>query len=227
MDVGFLLDSTASMRNCNYEKEKDFVVKLAEYFQVASGATHTSTIVYGTESLLVKRFNETTTQKEFQKTIDNLPFKGGRANLDKAMHLAANAMFSAKSGMRPNVPKVLVVLNDGAQKVITQFAKDTSSLLSKHEVRVIVVGVGEADKDLLSQIVASPEDLIMVDKFQNATTMLVALFKRICLKRGKFESYFHACICLQKGRRCMFIERYMQKERHFFRLYSFLCFCIN
>ncbi|XP_028401134.1 uncharacterized protein LOC114524110 isoform X2 [Dendronephthya gigantea] len=183
MDVGFLLDSTASMRNCNYEKEKDFVIKLAGYFQVASGATHTSTIVYGTESLLVKRFNETTSQKDFQKIINNLPFKGGKANLDKAMHLAATEMFSAKNGMRQNVPKVLVVLNDGARKVITPFAQEISSMLSKHEVRVVVIGVGEAEKDLLSQIVTSPEDLIMVEKFENATTMLVALLKRICLKR--------------------------------------------
>ncbi len=187
MDIGFLLDSTASMRNCNFQKEKDFVKEIAGYFQVAAGATRTSTIVYGTEAVLAKRFNQTTSLKDFQTEVDNLPLKGGRANLDEALHLAASAMFTVKNGMRPNIPKVLVVLNDGAQKVITQYAKDISSMLRKNEVRVIVIGVGEADPDLLAQIVASPEDLIMVERFEDATESLVSLFKRVCLKHGMSE----------------------------------------
>jgi hypothetical protein len=193
MDIGFMLDSTASMRNCNFKKEKDFVKELAGYFQVGPGATHTSTFVYGTEGVLAKRFNETKSLKDFKTEIDNLPFQGGRANLDKAMHLAASAMFTVKNGMRPNVPKVLVVFNDGAQKVITQSAKEISAMLRKNEVRVIVIGIGEADQDLLAQIVASPEDLIMVDRFVDATPNLVALLKRFCLKRGTFE-FILSCI---------------------------------
>ena len=186
MDIGFLVDSTASMRDCNFKKEKDFVKKVAGYFQVAPGATRISTIVYGGDALLAKKFNETKSLKDFQTEIDNIPFKGGRANLDAAMHLAASGMFTVKNGMRENVPKVLVVVNDGAQKVITQSAKDISSMLRKNEVRVIVIGIGEAEHDLLAQIVASPEDLIMTEKFDDATENLVSLFKRICSKRGMF-----------------------------------------
>ena len=183
VDIGFLLDSTASMRDCNFQKEKDFVKKIAGYFQIAPEATRISTIVYGADALLAKRFNETKSLKDFQTEIDNLPLKGGRANLDEAMHLAASAMFTVKNGMRQNVPKVLIVFNDGVQKVITQSAKDISSMLRKNEVRVIVIGVGEAEHDLLAQIVASPEDLIMTEKFQDATENLVSLLKLICAKR--------------------------------------------
>lgn len=192
MDIGFLLDSTASMRDCNFNKEKEFVKEIAGYFQVAPGATRTSTIVYGTDSVLAKRFSETKSLKDFQKEVENLPLKGGRANLDKALHSAASDMFTVKNGMRPNVPKVLVVFNDGAQKVITQSAKDISSMLRKNEVRVIVIGIGEADRDLLSQIVASPEDLMMVERFEDATENLVALLKRFCLKRGTFNPFYYA-----------------------------------
>lgn len=192
MDIGFLIDSTASMRNCNFQKEKSFVKEIAGYFHIAPGATRTSAIIYGPESVLAKRFNETKTFKKFQTDIDKLEFLGGRANLDKAMHLAASVMFNVKSGMRTNVPKVLVVLNDGAQAVITQSAKEISSMLRMSEVRVVVVGVGEADPKLLAQIVASPEDLIIVERFEDAKGKLVALLKRLCLTRGTFNFFHHA-----------------------------------
>ena len=190
MDLGFLVDSTASMRDCNFQKEKDFVKELAGYFQVGPRGTRFSSIVYGSDSQLVRKFKESLSLKDFQTEVDNFPLHGGRANLDKALRLAASTMFTANNGMRSNVPKVLIVLNDGAQKVITQSAKEISSMLRMNEVKVIVIGVGEAERDILSQIVASPEDLIIAERFEDAKEQLVALLKRLCLKLGTFDLFF-------------------------------------
>uniref|UniRef100_UPI00397EBA6F hypothetical protein n=1 Tax=Salmonella sp. s54925 TaxID=3159674 RepID=UPI00397EBA6F len=44
----------------------------------------------------------------------------------------------------------------------------------------VVVGVGEADKKQLAQLVATPDHLIMVEKFEEAKQKLVALSKEFC-----------------------------------------------
>ena len=97
------------------------------------------------------------------------------------MYLAALSMFTVKSGMRPHVPKILVVLSNSSEKVATQFAKINKSMLYKNKVRVIAVGIGEADLKTLSQFVSSPKDLLLVDKFQDATENLVASLNRACI----------------------------------------------
>ena len=181
MDIGFLLDSTASMRNCNFKKEKKFVKDIVSYFHISQEFTRVSTIQYGARNVLTRKFNETKSLKDFQSQIDNLQLKGGSARLGEAMYLAASSMFTVEFGMRPYVPKILIVLSDGSETVFTQFAQAISSLLDKNKVRVIAVGVGEADEKTLAQFVSSPKDLIMVDKFQDATENLVALLNRACI----------------------------------------------
>lgn len=186
LDIGFLVDSSSSMRDCNYKKQKDFLKDIAAYLKIASGASETSIIAYSEGATLMKKFNASKTIEDFKEIIDKLPFLGGRTRLDKAMHMAVSYMFTAGNGMRnSDVPKVLIILNDGTQAAGSQSAVEIASTLYKNKIRVVVIGVGEADKKLLGQIVSSPEDLIMVDKFEDAKEKVATLSERMCNNGGQ------------------------------------------
>lgn len=173
------------MRNCNYKKEKDFLKEIAEYFQMGPEATRTSLVVYSEDATLIKRFNANGTLEEFKEIVDKLELQGGRAYIDKAMHMAASTVFTEESGMRDyGVPKVLVILNDGAQTGVTESAKEIASMLQKSEVRVVVIGVGEADEKQLHQIVSKDGDLIMAETFEKAKKKVAALLKQFCPPHG-------------------------------------------
>ena len=186
LDIGFLIDATGSMRNCNFEFEKNFVKEIAGYFGIAPGASRTSLIVYSNNAILVKKFNSSTTLDNFKNQVDELPFQGGRPDLDKALYLAASSMFSKENGMRSlDIPKVLLVLNDGTlSKISQEKAKEIASKLQENEVRVVVVGVGEADPKHLGQLVALTDHLIAVPKFEDAKESLADLSKKFCPSNG-------------------------------------------
>ena len=178
------------MRNCNLKKETDFVKEIAGYFRISPEWSHTSIIVYSEQATLIKRFNESGTLKDFEMIVDKLPFKGGKARLDEAMYMAASTMFTAENGVRTfEVPKILIVLNDGAEIAVSQTSKDIASMLRKSEVQVVVVGVGEADKKELGKIVATPDDLIMVEMFGDAKEKVIALSKQFCPQLGMLKIF--------------------------------------
>lgn len=185
LDVGFLVDSSSSMRDCNYEKQKEFVKDIARYLQVPSGMSQTSIVAYSEGATLMKKFNATNSMEGFEEVVDKLPLLGGRAYLDKAMYVAVSTMFTAENGMRNSVPKILIILNDGTQAAVSQSTDEISSMLRKNDIRVLVIGIGEADEQQLGQIVASPDDLIMVENFEDAKDKVAALSEEMCFNRGK------------------------------------------
>lgn len=181
-DVGFLIDSAASMSDCNYENEKEIVKTIAKNFQVAPEKSQAGIILYSDEAVL-QRFKDSQTLTQFKQSVDNLPFKGGKTRLDVGMSLAATRMFKPGNGVRgTNVPKVLFVLTDGVQvssSIITPLKSSATSLHSRN-IKVIVVGAGEAEKSQLSQLVQSPSDIIMVEKFEDAKEKVAKLSDHMC-----------------------------------------------
>lgn len=189
LDIGILVDSTASMRDCNYGKEKDLVKDIAEYFQVAPGNTQASIVLYSDDAVLRKRFDYSKTLNDFKNVVDNLPMKGGATHLDKAMHLAASSVFTTGNGMRRSaVPKILFVLTDGVQasSSITYPLRETASVLHDRNIKVVVIGSGEADRHQLSQLVQSPDDLIMVERFEDAREKVANVSDEMC--HGMFST---------------------------------------
>ena len=154
------------MRNCNLKKETDFVKEIAGYFRISPEWSHTSIVVYSEQATLIKRFNESGTLKDFEMIVDKLPFKGGKARLDEAMYMAASTMFTAENGVRTfEVPKILIVLNDGAEIAVSQTSKDIASMLRKSD------------------------DLIMVEMFGDAKEKVIALSKQFCPQLGMLKIF--------------------------------------
>ena len=172
------------MRDCNYEKEKELVKHIAEQMQVAPNKSRASVILFSTSAALYKPFNRFESLSEFEMHIDDLPMVGGGTHLDKAIELATSDMFTTKNGMRDNlVPKLLFILTDGAQAAgsLSKPLQEIVSSLHNRNIRVIVIGAGEADEQQLSALVQSSADLLMVKRFEDATDQINTFSENMCL----------------------------------------------
>ena len=182
-DIGFLIDSSSSMRDCNYQTEKNLVKHIAEQMQVAPGKSRASVILFSKSAAMYKKFNRFEELSEFKMLVDELPMVGGGTHLDTALDKAASEMFTTANGMRDNtVPKLLFVLTDGAQAAgtLSKPLQEIVESLHKQNVRIIVIGAGEADEAQLSQLVQSSADLLMVKRFEDATDQLNIFADNMC-----------------------------------------------
>ena len=172
------------MRDCNYDEEKKLVKHIAKEMQVAPDKSRASVILFSTSAALYKSFSRFKELSEFNMHVDDLPMVGGTTHLDKAIELAASEMFTTKNGMRDNlVPKIMFLLTDGAQAAgtLSKPLQEIVSSLHNRNVRVIVIGAGEADEQQLLPLVQSSADLLMVKRFEDATDQLTTFVDNMCL----------------------------------------------
>ena len=144
VDIGFLLDSSGSLRN-DYDKEKDFLKALAATFGVSEtgGRAGVVTFSYYTEHSV--KLSDHTDLASFNDAVDKIPLMGSTTRIDKALRLTQKEMFSIGNGGRPGVSKVLIVLTDGSQ---TQDAGaedpgDVAEELRASGITVLAVGIGK------------------------------------------------------------------------------------
>ena len=144
VDVGFVLDSSGSLRN-DYSKEKDFLKALAATFGVSDEGSRAGVVTFSYYTEHSIKLNDHTDLSSFNEAVDNIALMGSTTRIDKALRLTQKEMFTIANGGRPGVNKVLIVLTDGSQ---TQDAGaedpgDVAEELRKSGIRVLAVGIGK------------------------------------------------------------------------------------
>ena len=153
----------------------DFVKNVSVGFSPED--TRVGVITYGTEPQLVIPFNKYTTPTSLAFAIENIPYPGTFTMTGKALTLANQKLFD--SGSRINVPRVLVVLSNGASKDNVQ---KSAEALHKSGVAVISVGLGPSyDITELNNIASKPVAYnVLKTEFNNLPYKVKELQDKIC-----------------------------------------------
>lgn len=178
------------MRGGNYLKEKTLLKAIGREFDVSMYGSHVGIILYNNDAEVISRFNNKTTLKSFENTVDNLPLKGGKIRLDRALRLAASDVFTKEKGMRDeNVPKIMFILTDGTQsrKCDEEALQLAIAPLRNEGVYIVAIGVGEADESELRPLVKSPRDLFVGGDFDEVTQPVMNFIKELCKKYGRYN----------------------------------------
>ena len=105
LDISFLVDVSACVSRQAITYEFHLVKYLANHFKISQDSAHASVLLYGQTSDLAIKFNDFFSVKAFSDALDKLKPKDGNPRLDKAYQVAAEKMFTARSGARPNAAK--------------------------------------------------------------------------------------------------------------------------
>ena len=143
MDVGFILDSSGSLRN-DYDKEKVFLKALAASFGVSDDGARAGVVTFSYNSEHSIKLNDHSSFSTFNDAVDKIPLMGSTTRIDKALRLSQRELFTLPNGSRPGIPKILILLTDGSQ---TQDAgaEDPSMIaneLRSKGIKLLVIGIG-------------------------------------------------------------------------------------
>lgn len=167
VDVGFVLDSSGSLRN-DYDKEKDFLKALAATFGVSDDGARAGVVTFSYYTEHSIKLNDHTSLDTFNEAVDNIKLMGSTTRIDKALRMTQKEMFTIPNGGRPGVNKVLIVLTDGSQ---TQDAGaedpgDVAKELRDRGIRVLSVGIGKGvNTTELAHIAGGKENVFSAASF--------------------------------------------------------------
>jgi nitric oxide reductase activation protein len=144
-DVGFLLDSSGSLRK-EYSKEKDFLKALVAMFGVSKDGSRAAVVTFSAYSKHSIKLKDHSDLSSFNKAVDAIPLMNYTTRIDRALRMTEREMFTIKNGARPGINKVLIILTDGSQ---TQDAgaEDPGVLaeeLRQAGINIISVGIGKS-----------------------------------------------------------------------------------
>ena len=182
-DMLFLLDSSSAVPQAQYGQEKEFLKNLVELFNVSPRYVRAGIIPYGSTAQLKVPFDRFTTNEAINRSIDELPYIGGKKRLDRALQVSNQAFSQA----RPLVPKIVVVLTHGGQ--LTEPGKDyirnPIQFLRNAGVGIFVIAIGK-DVDItgLKRLVKRPNDVISFEAHKDILPYLPSLTRYIFSKTG-------------------------------------------
>lgn len=156
------------MTKKDFEKEKEVIKKIAATFDVGKAKSHLGLISFSTDAHIRVKFGDNLDLRGFQDAVDKIPFAAGGTRFDKAFGEAANGLFSPNGGVRPDLPKVMIILTDGKQSADYDAVPIERSVLPLRHlgVRIFALAIGsQVDMNELRQMVNDPKDIRAVKDF--------------------------------------------------------------
>lgn len=196
-DLAFVVDTSGSITDENFKKQKDFVKALASSFDPTSTKHQLGLISYSTDARLELTFKDKADGAEFDKAVGRVPHTKGRTRLDKALTLASSTLFTADGGTRPDKRKVMIILTDGrqSQDPDTVPLQDAARSLQQLGVKIYAVAIGdEVDLKELHDMTDNREDVFPVNDFDNLANMANDIALQSCrvsaLSQGRCDNRF-------------------------------------
>lgn len=143
-EVAFILDSSNSIKDEDFNDEKEIVKKIVMDLDIASDKNRAALVLFGTSPTLEARLGQYETAYRFQEVLEKLPKMGERTRIDRALNVAENQIFPEA---RQGVYKIAIILTDGVQSTGAQGLRRSSKPLRDAGVRVIAVGIGVGKRE--------------------------------------------------------------------------------
>ncbi len=118
---------------------------LADTFRISRNGSRGGVITFSWHAELSVKFSDYENGGDFNRAVEGLPLFGHTTRIDKALKLARDELFSSRNGARAGIPKLLVVLTDGAQTADADAVDpgDIAKQIRQTGIKVIVIGIGK------------------------------------------------------------------------------------
>ncbi|XP_053566419.1 collagen alpha-1(XII) chain isoform X2 [Bombina bombina] len=164
-DIVFLIDSSWSIGDDNFNKVRQFIFNTIGAFDVINPAgIQVSFVQFSDEAQTEFRLNTYADKSQALGALANVRYKGGNTKTGKALKFVRDKVLTVENGMRRSVPKVLVVVTDGrSQDEVKKSAMD----IQHSGFSVFVIGVADVDYSELQNIGSKPSErhVFIVDDF--------------------------------------------------------------
>lgn len=181
-DVIVIIDSSGSIGDDNYKKEKQFAYNLARMF-MNTDANRFGFTIYSQSAQIVVPLDNSMTEQEIFGRVLNATYMGSTTNTDQAITSAVNEY---SSSTRPSVAKNLVVITDGLSNN-PDSTKAAAITAINEGIRTFAVGVGselltnqQMGRELLDIAGGNSKNVFTADTFDDLTAILNPLGQSVC-----------------------------------------------
>ncbi|XP_076443657.1 matrilin-1-like isoform X2 [Babylonia areolata] len=151
-DVVFVLDTSSSIWAKDFKLHvRTFVRDVIQGLQVGPGSrqTRVAVVTFSTRFNLEFPLNRYLNKTRLLMEVMKIDTKGGNTNTHLALKFVDDYVFKTRSGSRPNVPHVVIVLTDGVSRE-AEDTREAARNLRNNGATIFAIGVGQ--KQNVSQL---------------------------------------------------------------------------
>ena len=189
-DIAFLVDSSGSLNEEGFNKQKVFIKAIAQRLDVSPMDSLIGVVTDSDRASVEIKFSDYEYQEDLMEAIEALRYKGKATRIDKAINMATRELMSPRGGRRKKIPGVMVILTDGRQTIDsdTRPLDQVAANLRKLEIKTLVVGIGElADVRELRKMTTRDEDIFIARTLSALPNVIQPVAARICKAAGKYS----------------------------------------
>ncbi|NWY53904.1 CO6A6 protein, partial [Chionis minor] len=160
-DVMFLMDSSGSIGNENFQKMKNFMRELVNETDVGADRMQFGVVQFSHEPKEEFKLNSYSTKRDILSAIDRVSPLQSTTLTGEALKFMLK-YFQASSGSRHAVKKVLILITDGESQ---DEVKAPATVLQNKGINIYAVGVFNANKTQLEEISGKREMVFYVENF--------------------------------------------------------------
>lgn len=107
-------------------------------------------------------------------------YNPGRTNIASAFRILRESVFLSKSGDRPGIPNIVVLVVEGLSNYDSIKTIQEANRLKKERIILFGVGISMADNYELKKIVGNNDRILYVNKFDDLSSIYDGLKRKIC-----------------------------------------------
>ncbi|XP_063309185.1 collagen alpha-6(VI) chain [Pelobates fuscus] len=175
-DVIFLVDSSESIGQTNYDKMKTFMKHVVNKTEVGQHKVQFGVVLFSDSPKLEFQLNSYSTLPPIMDSIDKITYIGETTYTGKALEYVSQ-YFTVAKGARPKVKKFLILITDG---VAHDEVKTPAESLRNSGVDIFSIGVFGANKTQLEEISGRDERVSYLETFDALKTIEDELVFGLC-----------------------------------------------
>ncbi|KAK7116181.1 cartilage matrix protein-like [Littorina saxatilis] len=165
-DVVFLLDSSYSIWQYQFQTQLSFLKNMVNSFTIGSNNIRVGVATFSTNVRLDVALNEHMKKHDLQRAIGQLQYMAGGTRTGDAIRFAHTQMFTPAKGSRPWAAHIAILITDGLSYRPNETSLQASIARSKG-IEMFAIGVGEGVDETELRAIASYPDASHVFRVEN------------------------------------------------------------
>jgi len=160
-----------------------FAKRIADAFLIGRDQTQIALVKFSDEIEIVFHLNTYGDRQSVLDAIGNVDISGGDTNIAAALRTAREMMFTEQNGSRPDVPKILILLTDGAANQEASSTLPEADLTKASNITIYTVGVTDkVDEDQLRVVASNPNYFFFASDFTQLSSVVQQVVASSCQK---------------------------------------------
>ncbi|XP_012938709.1 uncharacterized protein LOC101849054 [Aplysia californica] len=178
-DIIFLLDSSGSIGKDNYAKQLKFAANMTRQFRLGPNDVRFGVVLFGDAAHGLLDLDDYDDHTALSKAIVSARYLDERTFTNLGLDYIRNGLFDSSHGGRDNASKIVIVMTDGESTEPTN-TQASARLLRADGVRIITIGIADADLKELQDMSTSQQDVFQVAGFDALDKIQHSVANRTC-----------------------------------------------